>query len=524
MAVILTSDQMRSVEGEAILSGRVSGLELMERAAQAAAGEITNRFAGAAGDPHRAVVLCGPGNNGGDGFAVAVILARQGWSVSLWAFGDPKAQSAEAAEMRSRWSAIGGIGELDRFSRSDCGGGPVIVDSMFGTGLGRAIGGGALRALRIGMESGPVVAVDILSGLSADTGEFMCGESFSPVPARCTVTFQTAKPGHFLREGGALSGDVSVRSIGLEQEVARLSASRPALRRFGGADMSAGRLLKRDPTGHKYDSGHLLVLSGASGRGGAARLAARAALRIGAGLVTIGVEPAGIAEHASQLNAIMLRPVDGPASLDQILSDRRINCVCAGPGLGVDDNPRHLVGALLKSERHLVLDADALTMFGGRQDELFEGLDGNVVLTPHAGEFRQLFPDLHDRIGRGGPGGSKVEATLLAARRSNATILHKGHDTVVADREGRAFVVAATGRDSAPWLATAGSGDVLAGMVSGLMARGRGPTEAACEAAWLHFAAARRFGPGLIAEDLPETIPSILAEFGAGAPAGPDSG
>ena len=515
MAVILTSDQMRSVECGAIRSGSVSGLELMERAAEAAAEEIGDRFAGAAG-PRRAVALCGPGNNGGDGFAIAAILARRGWDVSLWAFGEPTAQSAEAAEMRSRWSAIGGIGELDRFSRSDCGGGPVIIDSMFGTGLGRPIGGGALRALRIGMESGPVVAVDILSGLSADTGEFMCDESFNPAPARWTVTFQTAKPGHFLREGGVLSGDVAVRSIGLESEVARLSASQRPCRRFEGTDISADRLLKRDPAGHKYRNGHVLVLSGASGRGGAARLAARAALRIGAGLVTIGVEPAGIAEHASQLNAIMLRPVDCPESLAEVLSDRRINCICAGPGLGLDGNSRRLVGALLRSGRHLVLDADALTMFAGRQDELFDGLGGNVVLTPHAGEFRQLFPDLHDRIHGGGTGGSKVEATLLAARRSNATILHKGHDTVVANPDGGAFVVAATGRDSAPWLATAGSGDVLAGMVSGLMARGWGPTEAACAAAWLHFAAARRFGPGLIAEDLPETIPAVLAGFGTG--------
>ncbi len=516
MAFILTSAQMRGVECKAIRSGRVSGLELMERAAKAAAEEICNRFGGAGTGPRRAVVLCGPGNNGGDGFAVAAILARQGWNVSLWAFGDPKALSTEAAEMRSRWSAVGGIGEMDRFSRSDCEGEPVIVDSMFGTGLGRPIGSGALRALRIGMECGPVAAVDILSGLSADTGEFLSDEEFRPVPAQLTVTFQCAKPGHFLREGGVLSGDVVARSIGLEHEVGHLSDSQLPFRRFEGTDISANRLLKRNPTGHKYDNGHVLVLSGGSGRGGAARLAARSALRIGAGLVTIGVEPAGIAEHASQLNAIMLRQVDSRESLVEILSDSRINCVCAGPGLGLDVNPRRLVGALLKSARHLVLDADALTMFGGRQGELFDGLDGNAVLTPHAGEFRQLFPDLHDRIGRGGRDGSKLTATLLAARRSNATVLHKGHDTVVASPDGRAFVVAATSRDSAPWLATAGSGDVLAGMVSGLMARGWGPTDAACAAAWLHFAAARGFGPGLIAEDLPESIPSILAEFETG--------
>lgn len=516
MAVILTSAQMRDVECEAIRSGRVSGLELMERAAKAAAEEICSRFGGRGTGSRRAVVLCGPGNNGGDGFAVAAILARQGWSVSLWAFGDPRAQSADATEMRSRWSAIGGIGEMERFSRSDCDGEPVIVDSMFGTGLGRPIGSRVLRALRSGMECGPVVAVDILSGLSADSGQFLCDEEFSPVPAKLTVTFQSAKPGHFLREGGVLSGDVVVRSIGLEHEVARLSDSQLPFRRFERTDISADRLLKRDPTGHKYDSGHVLVLSGGSGRGGAARLAARAALRMGAGLVTIGVKPAAIAEHASQLNAIMLRPVEDREALTEVLSDSRINCVCAGPGLGLDGNSRSLVGALLKSARRLVLDADALTMFGGRQRELFDGLDGNVVLTPHAGEFRQLFPDLHDRISGGGPNGSKLTATVLAARRSNATILHKGHDTVVANPDGRAFVVAATGRDSAPWLATAGSGDVLAGMVSGLMARGWGPTDAACAAAWLHFAAARGFGPGLIAEDLPESIPSILAEFETG--------
>ena len=262
MAVILTSAQMRGVEFEAIQSGRVSGLELMERAAMAATEEICSRFGGAVSGPRRAVVLCGPGNNGGDGFAVAAILARQGWSG--FALGIRRSGGAVGGGSRNEIALDGNrrIGEMDRFSRSDCDGEPVIIDSMFGTGLGRPMGAGPLRALRIGMECGPVVAVDILSGLSADSGEFMCDEGFSPVPAQLTVAFQSAKPGHFLREGGVLSGDVVVRSIGLERDVAGLSDSQLPFRRFERTDISADRLLKRDPAGHKYDNGHLLVLSG----------------------------------------------------------------------------------------------------------------------------------------------------------------------------------------------------------------------------------------------------------------------
>ena len=513
MTHVLTTDQMKSAEGAAIGSGRITGLELMERAAAVAANEIASRFGEDAEIGRRAAVLSGPGNNGGDGYGIATLLAERGWDVTLWAFGDPKRLTPEAAAMRMRWLAIGEILDLERFSSFDCTYGHVTVDAMFGTGLRRPIGRQAIRALGGGMGRGPVVAVDILSGLNSDTGEFMCEECFSPEPVQLTVTFQCAKPGHFLREGGRLSGDVSVQTIGIENEVAHLAAGQDLCRRIERADISSNGLLKMNPTGHKYGHGHVLVLSGGSGRGGAARLAARAALRVGAGLVTIGVEQAGIAEHASQLNAIMLRPVDDPEMLTSILSDPRINCICAGPGLGINENSKRLVETLLKSGRKLVLDADALGIFKERSEEFRDAMTAQIVMTPHAGEFRQLFPDLHDRVWERGTDTSKLVATAAAARRTNATIVHKGHDTVVATPDGGVSLVPATGHDAAPWLATAGSGDVLAGLISGLIARGRGVGDAACKAAWIHFAAARKFGPGLIAEDLPECVPAVLAEL-----------
>nr|WP_318843225.1 NAD(P)H-hydrate dehydratase [Gemmobacter serpentinus] len=271
------------------------------------------------------------------------------------------------------------------------------------------------------------------------------------------------------------------------------------------------------PQGHKFTHGHALILSGSMGRGGAARLAARGALRIGAGLVTIAAPPDAMAEHAAQLNAIMLREVAGPEALTEALSDKRINALCLGPGLGVA-RAAALLPVALRAEHGacVVLDADALTALAGMGD-LAAWLSPRCILTPHAGEFARLFPDLAAKLAEPattGPAYSKLDATRAAAARAGCVVLFKGADTVIAAPNGDAAINAAVYDRAAPWLATAGSGDVLAGFIAGLLARGFDPFAAACTAAWLHVEAARCFGPGLIAEDLPEELPKVFRALG----------
>ncbi len=266
---------------------------------------------------------------------------------------------------------------------------------------------------------------------------------------------------------------------------------------------------------HKYSHGHALVLAGGPGKGGAARLAARAALRVGAGLVTLLCPQSALAENAAQLNAVMLSALPDAYSLRGMMADPRITALCLGPGLGL---PRALemVPAALWGKRATVLDADALSAFAADPGPLFAAAHPGVVMTPHFGEFRTLFPDLAEPLGE--PGGDalplRARAAQAAAERAGAVILLKGAETVVAAPGGRVAAHAATGARAAPWLATAGSGDVLAGVITGLMARGLEPFEAACTGAWLHVEAARSFGPGLIAEDLPEEVPKVFRALG----------
>ncbi|MFV0245243.1 MAG: NAD(P)H-hydrate dehydratase [Qingshengfaniella sp.] len=281
--------------------------------------------------------------------------------------------------------------------------------------------------------------------------------------------------------------------------------------RYLGAGLRPEMVARLAKTGaaHKYDHGHVLVLSGGAGRGGAARLAARAALRVGAGLVTIAVPGAALAEHAAQVTAIMLRVLNDAAGLRDMLKDRRLNALCLGPGLGLEASTRDLVVVALAARRRVVLDADALTAFAGSPAALFGQLHGDVVLTPHAGEFARLFPDLAPK-GHPIPEG----AVRLAAERCGAVVLLKGAVTRIATPDGRMAEVALTGADAAPWLATAGSGDVLAGVITGLLARGFSPIEAAQTGAGLHGAAGRALGPGLIAEDLPDALPGVFRALG----------
>lgn len=268
---------------------------------------------------------------------------------------------------------------------------------------------------------------------------------------------------------------------------------------------------------HKFSHGHALILCGPPGNGGAARLAARGALRIGAGIVTVGCPQAAVAENAAQLNAIMLKPIDGADGLAEVLTDKRINALCLGPGLGLGDRPAALVGAALSNSfRATVLDADALTILS-RNPELFSALHENCVLTPHAGEFTRLFPDIAEKLeghAKARPTYSKVDATREAAARAGCVVLFKGPETVIADPSGRVVPNSALYDRAAPWLATAGSGDVLAGFITGLLARGFAPMQAAETGAWLHVECALKFGPGLIAEDIPEQLPEVFHDLG----------
>lgn len=273
-----------------------------------------------------------------------------------------------------------------------------------------------------------------------------------------------------------------------------------------------GRLGKT-PQDHKYGHGHALVLAGGSGQGGAARLAARGALRIGAGLVTVGCPPAAIAEHAAQLNAIMLTPIDSGDELTAQLDDPRINALCLGPAMGQGPRTDALVQAALTARRATVLDADALSFYHDQPEALFARTHDRCVLTPHAGEFARLFPDHATTLTREqlhAGGAEKLAVTVRAAQRAGCVVVLKGAATTIADPAGR------TARHDrpAPWLATAGTGDVLAGIVTGLMARGLDAFDAARAAVWLHAEAARRFGPGLIAEDIPEALPRVLKALG----------
>lgn len=541
MTELLTAAQMRALEQAAIDSGEVTGLELMERAGRGVVEAIFEEWPELAKTSHKAVVLCGPGNNGGDGFVVARLLKEWGWEVEVFLYGDAEKLPPDARVNYERWCALGGVkpwsdSELeDLLDEKDH---ELVVDAIFGTGLTRAMPDDMERAWRGYMpdafqEHDPrlprYIAVDIPSGICSDSGKNLQGA----FPSFLTVSFHKAKVGHFLSPslqpmGGSIwCGRTVVKSIGLESSP-RLQGGMKSPP--GGADCPAvpqgeivrlvnqpisslGKLAKD----HKYSHGHALILCGPSGKGGAARLAARGALRIGAGLVTVAPTPGALQENAARLDAIMLSPVGDAQTLQAVLADERLNALCLGPGLGLE-RARDLVPVALAAKRATVLDADALTAFKDTPTELFDMLYESCVLSPHAGEFARLFPDIAEKLNAPatkGPAYSKVDATREAAARAGCVVLFKGPDTVIAAPDGACSINSAAYERSAPWLATAGSGDILAGFITGLLARGFAPMQAAETAAWLHVECALEFGPGLIAEDLPEQLPAVFRKLGA---------
>lgn len=541
MTEILDPDRMRVIERAAIKAGAATASGLMERAGEAVCEAILDRWPEFRDSPRRVMVLCGPGNNGGDGFVVARILRNLGWDVGVFHFGSRERLSEEARSKHDLWLRLGPVSplaveELERFGNCQA-----IVEAVFGIGALRDMSGALGDVMEhLASREARKIAIDCPFGLDLDTGEFMRAATSSGAPAPLpkfdlTVTFDSPKAGHFLGAGPQVCGGLAVKDIGLrefreatgggESPKAALVGRRqlvPDSRPETRLDVADG-LRKDQAEFHKYDHGHVLVLSGGAGRGGAARLAARGALRVGAGAVTLGCPGDAMLESASRLDAVMLREIGGAGDLEGFLDGSRISAVCLGPGQGVTETTRELV--LLALERRLpaVLDADALSVFEGDFEALREALHPNVILTPHLGELKRIFPEARDGgLGSGGgssPGMGRIGMVRRFAGLAGCAALLKGHATIMCDSSATAWVHAASYARAAPGLATAGSGDVLAGFAAGLLARGFAPLEAARKAAWLHTECALEFGQGLISEDLPEQVGKVLERI-----AGPERG
>ncbi len=486
-AEILTVEQMYAADQYAADHGTPT-LDLMENAGAAVADAICERWS-----PRTAAVLCGPGNNGGDGFVIARHLKERGWDVRLALMGRRDELKGDAAVMAQHWP--GGDEPLGPGVLEDA---ALVVDAVFGAGLSRPLEGQARRVVEAVNRAGlPVVAVDVPSGLAGDTAKAL-GDCC--VQADLTVTFFRKKPAHLLMPGRMLCGDVVVADIGipdaaLDDAGVKLFENGPDLWL---ADFPWPRI-----DGHKYARGHCVVVSGPAHATGAARLAARGAMRVGAGLVSVASPPDAVAVNAASLTAIMVKPFIGASALAEMLRDERLNAVVIGPGCGTGRATQEMVAAVLTSKAAAVLDADALSAFRDEPKLMLSLLREPAVLTPHDGEFDRVFGDLR-KFSQ-----TKIEAVRAAAVAAKCTVLLKGPDTVIAAPDGRTIVSC----HAPPVLATAGSGDVLAGLIGGLMAQKVESYKAAAMAAWLHGEAAFRFGPGLIAEDLPELLPEVLADL-----------
>jgi ADP-dependent NAD(P)H-hydrate dehydratase / NAD(P)H-hydrate epimerase len=488
MIELLTNAEIAEAD-RLTISGGTPGIGLMERAGGAVAEAVAARH------PRRCrvAVVAGPGNNGGDGFVAARLLAEQGYRVTVMLVGLPAKLKGDAALAAKRWR--GGVTDDPGYLATA----DVVIDALFGAGLDRPVEG-LVNALieTVNTLGAPVVAVDLPSGINGTSGAVM-GVAMN---AAHTVTFFRKKPGHLLLPGRLHCGSVSVADIGIPASVLesigpKTFENTPALWR--------GQFPRPRSDGHKYDRGHAVVVSGPSWSTGAARLAARGALRAGAGLVTIASPREALAVNATANLAVMVRPVDGASELEALLADRRLNVLAIGPGVGVKDATCEQVLAALSGERAVVLDADAITSFAARPQRLAEALRARrgkgTILTPHEGEFARYFGELDART----KAGSKLDRARLAACITGAVVVLKGADTVVAAADGRASIAA----NAPAGLATAGAGDVLTGMTAGLLAQGMPGFEAASAAVWLHGEAASEFGPGLISEDLSEMLPRV---------------
>jgi len=482
--VLLTPRQMAEADRLAAKAG-LSSLALMEAAGKAVADAIEARYS-----RRPVTVLCGPGNNGGDGLVVARLLRKRRWPVRVALTGRRFRPGSDAGENLERYR--GAIENLNADVLSGC---QLVVDALLGAGLDRDIDGEMAGVIgQINRLDVPVVSIDVPSGVDGETGAIRG----AAVSADLTVTFVRCKPGHLLQPGRAQCGEVLLADIGIGGAV---------LDAVGATTWENGPALWAlpviDPIGHKYGRGHCMVVSGGALETGASRLSARAALRSGAGLVSVLGSREALLVHAAHLTAIMLKSCETPQELGAALDKGRARAVVIGPAAGIGEATRQNVLTILERQAGAVLDADALTSFAEDPETLFEAIKAQperaVVLTPHGGEFERLFGALD---------GAKTDKARTAAQRSGAIVILKGNDTVIAAPDGRAVINA----NAPARLATAGAGDVLAGVVGGLLAQGMDGFEAACAGVHLHGAAATRFArPGMTAEDLPELLPEVLA-------------
>jgi NAD(P)H-hydrate epimerase len=489
---ILTVAEMSEVDRMTAASG-VPTLTLMEDAGRQVANEIAKRWSA-----RRTTVLCGPGNNGGDGYVAARHLQARGFRVEVIAIGDHKSLKPDVAVMAKLWD-----GPTRPFDPKEPVHGDLFVDAIFGTGLSRGLAPELSQLFEdIAQSDAPIVAVDVPSGICGDRARFL--DQGQPWNAALTVTFFRKKPAHVLYPSRAHCGEVVCADIGIP--VGMLQALADAERAARGArpdcveNTNPPWPVLPDAATHKYRRGHCLVVSGPAHATGAARLAAHAALRVGAGLVTVVGDAAAVVPLSTSLTAVMVRKADTAAELQTLLQDKRINAVVIGPGNGVGKETADRVSVALACGAHVTLDADALSSFADASDTLFKQLNDRCVLTPHEGEFERLFAGLLARSV------NRIEAARTAAKQAGAVVLLKGPDTVIAAPNGDAAV----NTNAPPHLATAGSGDVLAGIVAGLTAQGMSALDAARAGAFLHGACGRIAGPGLIAEDLPDLLPQAL--------------
>ncbi|PIW29133.1 MAG: bifunctional ADP-dependent NAD(P)H-hydrate dehydratase/NAD(P)H-hydrate epimerase [Rhodospirillales bacterium CG15_BIG_FIL_POST_REV_8_21_14_020_66_15] len=488
-AELLSVGQMGRADA-ATIKGGVPGIELMETAGAAVAERAAALFSG-----RPVAVLCGPGNNGGDGFVAARLLKERGAEVRLYLLGDVAKLGGDAALAAGRWS-----GGAEPLTPGFDPAGAAVIDALFGAGLTRPLEGTAAAvAGSLNGADAAVLAVDIPSGVTGDTGAV----GGAAIKARETVTFCRRKPGHFLMPGAAYCGAVRVADIGIPDAV--VAAQNPDTW-VNSADLWWPDFPHPGPEDHKYSRGHVVVW-GSAAMPGAARMAADGGRRAGAGIVSIACLPDDAAVFRTGAPGVLVRPLAGTAAYAEYL-EGRVTALVVGPGNGPGPDTRRRVLAALAAGKPLVLDADGLSAFADDPAPLLAALHGNCVITPHEGEFARIFPGEGDRLGR----------ARRAAEASGAVVLLKGFDTVVAAPDGRAAINA----NGTPHLATAGTGDVLAGMAAGLLAQGMDPFTGAAAAVWLHAAAARCVGHGLIAEDIPALLPAVIrslpSALAAGAP------
>lgn len=480
-AAILCVDEMYKADKLAI-EGGITGIALMENAGRAVFDVVTANYT-----PRKTVVLCGPGNNGGDGFVVARLLSAVGWSVSVALSGDFKSLKGDAAHMASLWQ-----GDVEPVVTDCLVGAELVVDGLFGAGLDRPIDGDVSTVIKA-IGDIPVIAIDMPSGVNGDTGQVMG----IATKASHTVTFFRPKPAHYICPGRQLCGQLTIADIGIVDAV----LDDMSLSIYNNSpDLWQDLIPTPKMADHKYNRGYALITGGKE-MIGAAKLATRAAQRIGAGMVTVASPEKVAPLYRMAMESVVVKAFRDTAYYNEILSDKRIDACLIGPGLGRDFTAQEKVLATLRTGNKCVLDADALSMFDGHADLLLDSISAGSVLTPHDGEFARIFPDLCQL--------DKIEKVRLAAKRCNAVVLLKGSDTVIGNPSGQIVI----NHNAPPYLATAGAGDVLAGLIVGLIAQGCDSFVACAIASWIHGDAANRFGPGLIAEDLITKIPEILSSL-----------